>query len=119
MGLLLDGDHGKPKLGCMTRMSTFEENETVTITPLRTFPVIRDLAPTCRTTTRGPRDARVQPAAGLKPGETGCAIDVERSQEFASASSLPLPEHLHVVRDHEENKMAFAGPRFFIRAAEL
>src|SRR6476469_9809714 len=25
----------------------------------------------------------------------------------------------HVTRDHEENKTAFAGPRFFIRAAEL
>ena len=25
----------------------------------------------------------------------------------------------HVVRDHEENKPAFAGPRFFIRYAEL
>ena len=28
---------------CMTRMSTFNESETVTITPLRAFPVIRDL----------------------------------------------------------------------------
>ena len=35
--------NGKPRLGCMTRMSTFEEDETVTVTPLRTFPVIRDL----------------------------------------------------------------------------
>jgi len=25
----------------------------------------------------------------------------------------------HVVRDHEENKKSFAGPRFFIRIAEL
>jgi succinate dehydrogenase / fumarate reductase iron-sulfur subunit len=25
----------------------------------------------------------------------------------------------HVIRDHEENKPAFAGPRFFIRLAEL
>src|SRR5262249_17899042 len=25
----------------------------------------------------------------------------------------------HVVRDHEDNKETFAGPRFFIRAAEL
>ena len=35
--------NGKPRLMCMTRMSTFEEEETVTVTPLRTFPVIRDL----------------------------------------------------------------------------
>jgi succinate dehydrogenase / fumarate reductase iron-sulfur subunit len=25
----------------------------------------------------------------------------------------------HVIRDHEENKSHFAGPRFFIRLAEL
>src|SRR6195256_5392059 len=35
--------NGKPALGCMTRMSVFEESETVTVTPLRAFPVIRDL----------------------------------------------------------------------------
>ncbi len=35
--------NGKPRLACMTRMSTFEPDETLTVTPLRTFPVIRDL----------------------------------------------------------------------------
>src|ERR1700755_1959044 len=35
--------NGMPKLGCMTRRATFEPDETITITPLRTFPVIRDL----------------------------------------------------------------------------
>ena len=35
--------NGRPRLMCMTRMSTFGEEETVTVTPLRTFPVIRDL----------------------------------------------------------------------------
>ena len=35
--------NGRPRLMCMTRMSTFGEAETVTVTPLRTFPVIRDL----------------------------------------------------------------------------
>src|SRR3981081_742227 len=37
--------NGKPRLGCMTRMSTFEATETVTVTPLRTFPGIPDLVP--------------------------------------------------------------------------
>src|SRR3712207_7473823 len=35
--------NGRPRLMCLTRMSTFAEDETVTVTPLRTFPVIRDL----------------------------------------------------------------------------
>src|SRR6195952_1830345 len=35
--------NGRPRLMCMTRMSTFTEDEVITVTPLRTFPVIRDL----------------------------------------------------------------------------
>src|SRR3954452_15635899 len=35
--------NGRPRLSCMTRMNTFTETETITVTPLRTFPVIRDL----------------------------------------------------------------------------
>src|SRR6204780_5947786 len=37
--------NGRPRLACMTRMSTFTAEETLTITPMRTFPVIRALAP--------------------------------------------------------------------------
>ena len=35
--------NGRPRLMCMTRLSDFEEGETITVTPLRSFPVIRDL----------------------------------------------------------------------------
>ena len=35
--------NGKPKLACMTRMNEFEEDQTLTITPLKSFPVIRDI----------------------------------------------------------------------------
>src|SRR5919199_3837818 len=35
--------NGKPRLMCMTRLSDFEESETITVTPVRAFPVIRDL----------------------------------------------------------------------------
>src|SRR5829696_4037888 len=35
--------NGRPRLMCMTRMSTFQPDEVITVTPLRTFPVIRDL----------------------------------------------------------------------------
>ncbi len=34
---------GKPKLACMTRLSDYEPSETVTVQPMKTFPVIRDL----------------------------------------------------------------------------
>src|SRR6201986_5450635 len=35
--------NGRPRLLCMTRMSTFTEDEVVTVTPMRTFPVMRAL----------------------------------------------------------------------------
>src|SRR5262245_28253727 len=35
--------NGKPRLMCMTRMSIFPEGETITVTPMKAFPIIRDL----------------------------------------------------------------------------
>jgi hypothetical protein len=47
-------------------------------------------------------------------------MDVERGQEFRKCIECFLCQNTcHVIRDHEENKPAFAGPRFFIRYAEL
>jgi succinate dehydrogenase / fumarate reductase iron-sulfur subunit len=47
-------------------------------------------------------------------------VDVERGQEFRKCIECFLCQNTcHVIRDHEENKPAFAGPRFFIRYAEL
>src|SRR3954453_14757875 len=72
--------NGKPKLGCMTRMSTFEESETVTITPLRTFPVIRDLVTDVSFNyTKAREMPAFAPPADLKPGEYRMQqVDVER-----------------------------------------
>jgi succinate dehydrogenase / fumarate reductase iron-sulfur subunit len=114
--------NGMPRLGCMTRMSTFEENETVTVTPLRTFPVIRDLVTDVSFNYEKARETPAfAPPADLAPGEYRMKqVDVERSQEFRKCIECFLCQNTcHVVRDHEENKTAFAGPRTFIRAAEL
>jgi succinate dehydrogenase / fumarate reductase iron-sulfur subunit len=114
--------NGKPRLGCMTRMSTFEDNETVTVTPLRTFPVIRDLVTDVSFNYQKALEMPAfAPPAALAPGEYRMQqIDVERSQEFRKCIECFLCQNTcHVVRDHEENKNAFAGPRLFIRAAEL
>src|SRR6195952_2391158 len=35
--------NGRPRLLCMTRMSTYAPDEVITVTPTRAFPVIRDL----------------------------------------------------------------------------
>jgi succinate dehydrogenase / fumarate reductase, iron-sulfur subunit len=114
--------NGMPRLGCMTRMSTFEETDTVTVTPLRTFPVIRDLVTDVSFNYVKARETPAfEPPADLAPGDYRMKqIDVERSQEFRKCIECFLCQNTcHVVRDHEDNKKAFAGPRSFIRAAEL
>ncbi|GAA4593036.1 succinate dehydrogenase / fumarate reductase iron-sulfur subunit [Actinoplanes octamycinicus] len=114
--------NGMPRLGCMTRMSTFTADETITVTPLRTFPVIRDLVTDVSFNYEKARQTPAfAPPAGVAPGQYRMQqVDVERSQEFRKCIECYLCQNTcHVVRDHEENKEAFSGPRFFIRAAEL
>jgi len=114
--------NGLPRLACMTRMSTFEESETVTVTPLRTFPIIRDLVTDVSFNYEKAREMPAfAPPPDLAPGEYRMQqIDVERSQEFRKCIECFLCQNVcHVIRDHEENKRAFSGPRYFIRAAEL
>jgi succinate dehydrogenase / fumarate reductase, iron-sulfur subunit len=114
--------NGKPRLLCMTRMSTFTEDETVTVTPMRSFPVIRDLVTDVSFNYEKAREVPAfAPPADLAPGEYRMQqVDVERSQEFRKCIECFLCQNTcHVIRDHEENKPAFSGPRLFIRLAEL
>ncbi|WP_028849008.1 succinate dehydrogenase/fumarate reductase iron-sulfur subunit [Thermocrispum municipale] len=114
--------NGKPRLMCMTRMSTFSEGETITITPMRAFTVVRDLVTDVSYNYEKARQVpSFQPPEGLAPGEYRMQqVDVERSQEFRKCIECFLCQNTcHVVRDHEENKPAFSGPRFLMRIAEL
>jgi succinate dehydrogenase / fumarate reductase, iron-sulfur subunit len=114
--------NGRPRLLCMTRMSTFDEAETITVTPMRTFPVLRDLVPDVSLNYAKAREVPAfAPPRDLAPGEYRMSqADVGRSQEFRKCIECFLCQNVcHVVRDHEDNKPEFAGPRFFIRIAEL
>jgi len=114
--------NGRPRLLCMTRMSALPPDEPVTITPLRAFPVIRDLVTDVSFNYAKAREIPgFIPPADLKPGEYRMQQeDVDRSQEFRKCIECFLcQDTCHVVRDHEENKAAFAGPRFLMRVAEL
>jgi succinate dehydrogenase / fumarate reductase, iron-sulfur subunit len=114
--------NGRPRLMCMTRLSTFEESDTVTVTPMRTFPVIRDLV---TDVSYNYEKAKEIPPATLPPRDPDgkrrmMQEDVNRSQEFRKCIECFLCQDVcHVIRDHEDNKKSYAGPRFFIRHAEL
>ena len=118
--------NGRPSLMCMTRMDTLPVGETVTVAPMRAFPIIRDLVTDVSYNYEvakriPPLSARAKTADEEEAGGYRMAqIDVERSQEFRKCIECFLCQDVcHVVRDHEENKTAYAGPRFFIRSAEL
>jgi succinate dehydrogenase / fumarate reductase iron-sulfur subunit len=114
--------NGRPRLLCMTRMSTLPEQQPVTITPMRTFPVIRDLVTNVSYNYQKAREIRAfVPPKGVQPGEYRMKqVDVERSQEFRKCIECFLCQNTcHVIRDHEENKASFSGPRFLMRIAEL
>jgi succinate dehydrogenase / fumarate reductase iron-sulfur subunit len=114
--------NGRPRLACMTRMSTFTPEETLTITPMRTFPVIRDLVTDVSFNYAKAREIpSFTPDPSVKPGEFRMQqVDVNRSQEFRKCIECFLCQNTcHVIRDHTENEHAFAGPRFLMRVAEL
>jgi succinate dehydrogenase / fumarate reductase iron-sulfur subunit len=114
--------NGLPRLLCMTRMNVFEPGEPITVTPLRTFPVIRDLV---TDVSFNYEMARQVPAFKPRPrGADGThrmrQEDVDRVQEFHKCIECFLCQDVcHVLRDHEENKPSFAGPRMFLKYAEL
>ena len=114
--------NGRPKLMCMTRVSSLPEGEPITIAPMATFPVIKDLV---TDVSYNYEKAKTIPAfrpAPLEPDGTRrmWQEEVDRVQEFRKCIECFLcQDTCHVVRDHEDNKPAFAGPRFFLRYAEL
>ncbi len=114
--------NGKPRLLCMTRLSIFERGEPISITPLRTFPIIRDLV---TDVSFNYEMAKKVPPFQPKPREADGTYrmqqeDIDRAQEFHKCIECFLCQNVcHVIRDHEDNKPAFAGPRMFIRYAEL
>lgn len=100
----------------------FSPDETITVTPVRTFPVVRDLVTDVSFNYEKAREMpSFKPPADLQPGEYRMQqVDVERSQEFRKCIECFLCQNVcHVIRDHEDNKPNFAGPRMFIRLAEL
>jgi succinate dehydrogenase / fumarate reductase, iron-sulfur subunit len=114
--------NGKPRLMCMTRMELFREGETITVAPIRTFPLIRDLV---TDVSYNYEKARQVPPLRLRPPDPDGKYrmwqeDIDRIQEFHKCIECFLCQNVcHVVRDHDALKRSFAGPRFFIKAAGL
>jgi len=114
--------NGKPKLMCMTRMDRYPEGEPITIAPMRTFPVIKDLV--CDVSWNYEVGQRLQPFRPRPPDAADGSwrmqqVDIDRVQEFHKCIECFLCQDVcHVLREHDA-KQSFIGPRYLLRAASL
>ena len=113
--------NGRPKLSCMTRMNEFAEDDIITIQPLKTFPIIKDLVTDVSWNYK--QNKMIPPFIPEKKQNGKDRVmyqqDVERIQEFRKCIECYLCQDVcHVLRDHAQNDK-FVGPRFMIRLASL
>ena len=113
--------NGKPKLACMTRMNEFEEEQTVVITPLKAFPVIKDIVSDVSWNYK--QNEKIIPfSPSEKDKEKDFVMmqkDVDRVQHFRKCIECYLCQNVcHVIRDND-TKENFVGPRFMTRLASL
>jgi len=113
--------NGKPKLSCMARVNDYREDEVITVQPVKTFPVIKDLV--TDVSWNYEQNKKITPFTPGPPDADGnyrmMQEDVDRIQEFRKCIECYLCQDVcHVLRDHDK-KERFVGPRFMIRLATL
>jgi len=114
--------NGMPKLMCMTRLSTLPLDQPVTIQPMKTFPLIKDLV--TDVSWNFSVKTRIKAFTPRKPDAPDGTWrmqqeDVDRVQEFRKCIECFLCQDVcHVLRDHHLHK-EFIGPRFFVYTAAL
>ena len=115
--------NGKPKLACMTRMNEYNTDETISVRPLKTFPLIKDLVSDVSWNYKQNKNITPFTPDPNKKDKNGNYVmmqeEVDRVQEFRKCIECYLCQNVcHVLRDHEK-KDKFVGPRFMIRLASL
>src|SRR5258707_4275310 len=109
---------GRPRLACKTRMDSLPQDEPITILPMKSFPVIKDLVTDVSWNYKvNKKIPGFKPRAGTdwKMSQE----DVDRVQEFRKCIECFLCQNVcHVLREHDKHEQ-FGGPRFFVRVAGL
>jgi len=112
--------NGKPRLMCMTRLNQLPDDAPVTLTPMKAFPVIRDLV--TDVSWNYAVHKTIPPFQPRKPdAEDGTwrmqQHEVDRPQEFRKCIECFLCQDVcHVLRSHGKHDR-FMGPAFLTRAA--
>jgi succinate dehydrogenase / fumarate reductase iron-sulfur subunit len=114
--------NGKPRLMCMTRMDQIDVSEPVTIEPMRSFPLMKDLVTDVSWNYKVKEKIKpFKPRSPDAPDGTWRVMqeDVERVQEFRKCIECFLCQDVcHVLREHHLHD-EFIGPRFFVYAAGI
>src|SRR3984885_1664282 len=110
--------NGRPRLTCKTRMDTLPTHEPITVRPLKTFPIIKDLVTDVSWNYK--INKKIPPFQPKKGTDWKFyQEDADRVQEFRKCIECFLCQNVcHVLRDHDK-KAQFGGPRFFVRVAGL
>jgi len=112
--------NGKPKLLCMDRMDKYADGEPIEVRPMKTFPVIKDLV--TDVSWNYEVNKKIPPfKMEIKEGEDPrfSQQEADRVQEFRKCIECFLCQNVcHVLREHDK-QAEFAGPRFFVRVANL
>lgn len=110
--------NGKPTLMCMTRLDSIDTSKPVTVRPMKTFPLIKDLATDVKWNYEA--NKKIKPfAPAANTNWVMMQEDVDRVQEFRKCIECFLCQNVcHVLREHDE-KVGFIGPRLLVRTASL
>jgi succinate dehydrogenase / fumarate reductase iron-sulfur subunit len=114
--------NGRPKLMCMTRMSDMSPDQPVSIQPMKTFPVIKDLVTDVSVNFRTKKSIKkFKPRVPDAPDGTWRMdqVDIDRVQEFRKCIECFLCQDVcHVLREHKLHEK-FVGPRHLVYIAAL
>jgi succinate dehydrogenase / fumarate reductase iron-sulfur subunit len=110
--------NGRPRLMCKTHLDDYSEEEAITVAPLRSFPIVRDLV--TDVSWNYEVNKQIPP---FSPGADAEWLidqrDVDRMAEFRKCIECFLCQDVcHVLREHDLNEVYY-GPRFFVRVASL
>ena len=112
--------NGKPGLMCKTRVDAFGDEE-IHVHPMKTFPLIKDLVTDVSWNYRV--NKKIQPFTYAKDEPLPFVIqqeDMDRVIEFRKCIECFMCQDVcHVLREHDEGKDEYFGPRFMIRIAGL
>ncbi len=114
--------NGMPRLMCMTRLADLPLQKPISVEPMKTFPLIKDLTTDVSWNFRVKKKIKpFKPRPPDAPDGSWRILqeDIDRVQEFRKCIECFLCQDVcHVLREHHKHD-EFIGPRFLVHVAAL